>query len=198
MKKGQPLLFVMIANAISLAVLLLFFDALHFPTLIPCTYPLAQSFTLALGASLVIHSFIINRIWLRRLRPIIVVYSLLLLLILWLGSYPFSPLGFSTGRIPVLRGFIVTRFGRPALSIASGEIVTIAGDSIIEIKPITIPADANCIWFSTNGGALDDPRSCDIAYFSPGGADYDLLKLLIQPGCHLPNARGEIRISILP
>jgi hypothetical protein len=159
MRTGRSLLFVILANGMSIGALLFFFNTLPIPMLIPCIYPLSQSLAFALSASLFIHVFAINRNWLMRLKPIILIYLLLVLLILWLGSYPYSPLGFSTGCIPVLRGFIMTRFGRPALSITSGEIMTIAGDSITEIIPITLPVDLTCIWVSTNGGTLDDPRS---------------------------------------
>jgi hypothetical protein len=198
MRTGRSLIFVILANGMSIGALIFFFNTLPIPTLIPCIYPLSQRLAFALSTSLFIHVFMINRIWLMRPKPIILIYLFLVVLILWLGSYPFSPLGFSTGHIPVVRGFIMTRFGRPALSIASGGILTMSGDSITEIKPITLPVDMTCIWVSTNGGALDDPKSCDTAYLSPGGVAYDRLKLLVQPACHLPNAHGVIRISIQP
>ena len=93
---------------------------------------------------------------------------------------------------------MITRFRRPAISVASGVIITIASDTVTEIEPITLPMDLTCAWMSTNRSVMEDARSCDTAYLSPGGADYDILKLLIQPTCHLPNELGGIRISILP
>jgi hypothetical protein len=198
LKIHRPLLFVIIADGLSIVVFLLFFAALPGLVLIPCTYPLAQSLAFALCAALLIHLFVFNRFWLVRARSLMVAYFLCLLLVLWLGSYPFSPLGFSSGRVPVLGGFMLTRSGRPPISVASRQVVTIAAASISQITPMTLPVDMTCTWLSTNGGALDDPRSCDVAYFSPGASAYDTLKLLIQPGCRLPNAEGEIKISILP
>jgi hypothetical protein len=54
-----------------------------------------------------------------------------------------------------------------------------------------------CDWSSANGGALDDPQSCDVVY-NPPRAEYDILKVSIRPGCGLPNSIGQIKISILP
>jgi hypothetical protein len=51
---------------------------------------------------------------------------------------------------------------------------------------------------SSNGGAFDDPTSCDTAYLSPEGVEFDILHVHINPGCHLPAAHGEIKVSILP
>ena len=194
----RPLLFVILLNGISIVVLFFFFNALSIPDWIPCIYHLSQSLAFALVISLFIHLLSLGRIWLTNSRLIVLIYSLLLLFTLWLGSYPYSPLGFSAGHIPVLQRFEVTRLGRPAISVRSGAIVTIARDSVAEITPLILPVDLTCTWMSTNGGTLEDPRSCDTAYLSPGGADYDILKLLIQPACHLPDALGEIRISVLP
>jgi hypothetical protein len=198
LKIDRSLLRVLILNALGLGLFLPLFTALPLPALIPCAYPPAQSIAFALCVSLVLHLLLIRRISVTRSQPVILGYALLLVLAFWLGSYPLSPLGFASGRIPVLKGFKITRFGRPELSIASGQIVTIAGNSITEIQPITLPVDRTCTWVSAKGGALDEPRNCDVAYFSPGGAISDTLRLLVQPGCHLPNSVGEIRFSILP
>ena len=198
MIKVQTLLLASLSNIVIIVALTLFFNILKIPTLIPCTYPPSQSLALALCATLVIQFSIISRFWLIRSKPIISIYLLFLLLTFWMGSYSFSPLGFSTGRIPVIRGFMITRFSRPPIPIASGGLVNIAGDSISEIKPITQPVDLTCTWASTNGGSFDDPGSCDTVYLSPVGTYYDTLKLLIRPACHLPNTVGEIKVSILP
>jgi hypothetical protein len=197
MKKDRSLPFLVAAGVMTAVVLFISFEKLPVPTLIPCTYPLAQSLAFALCGSIVIHLFLIDRTGFMNAKPIVGVFCLFLSLIFWLGSYPFSPMGFSSGRIPTLRGFLVTRFGRPAVKIASGEIISMPGDSIAEIHPITLPVGMACTWVSVNGGALEDPRSCDIAYLSPDAA-FDTLKLLVQPACHLPDAVGEIKVSILP
>ena len=145
----------------------------------------------------IFQTILIPKIGWGRTKPALIVLPLLLLLLLWLGSYPFSPLGFSNGRIPVLRGFVITMSLRPSLAIASGEIVTIASGSIIGIRSTTLPVDMSCFWATTNGGEFDDPRTCNTDYSAPP-AGFDVLKVDIQPGCHLPNALGEIKITILP
>jgi hypothetical protein len=196
-KNGRVLLTILLRIMIVLG-LFLIFNTLPIPILVPCTYPISQKLAFVIFLVLIFDIILRSRtrIWKRKL--IMVIYPILLLLVLWLGSYPYSPLGFSTGRIPVLQGFIVTRFSRPPITISPGGIVNIPGGSISEIKPLTLPLPQGCTWASTNGGALDDPGSCDTAYLSPAGTYYDTLKLLIHPACHLPNVDSEIRVSILP
>ena len=122
----------------------------------------------------------------------------LILLALWLGIYPISPLGFSSGRIPIAQGFVLSRSMRADANLASGETINVIGNSAIAIKVITLPISKNCVWLSTKGGSLDDPRSCDIAYMPPTDSDFDLLKVLIQPSCHLPETQENIKIIVLP
>lgn len=196
MKTVQSFLFVM--SIIIAGILLIIFVALPLPAIIPCTYPFAQDLFLAVSALLIIHGIAIPRIKPTNVRISVFVFFPILLFVLWLGSYPFSPLGFTRGRIPVLTGFVVTRFDRPPYAVASGEIVTIVNDSIMGISPITLPVDKSCFWASAKGGGLDDPRSCDIAYSASSGADYDVLKIQIRPNCRLPNTIGEIKFRILP
>jgi len=198
MNAYRPVFYVLIADATCVIVILFIINFLPIPSLVPCTYPLAQNIIISLCVSLAVHFLVINRIWQSNSKLIGLIYALFLLLILWLGSYTFSPLGFSTGRIPVLRGFSVTRSGRPAISITSGDIVTIAANSVTEITPIILTGSTTCFWASNNGGALDDPGSCDVAYLSPQRADFDVLKVLVRPGCHMPFSHGEIRVSIQP
>ncbi len=198
MNSYRSIFYVLIADAICLIVILLIINFLPIPFLLPCTYPLAQNMIIALCVSFAVHFLIINRIWRSTSKLIVLIYILFLLLILGLGSYTFSPLGFSTGRVPVLRGFMVTRPGRPAITITSGDIVSIAVNSVTEISPITFPGTITCFWASMNGGSLDDPGSCDVVYLSPQRADFDILKVLVRPGCHLPVAHGEIKVSIPP
>jgi hypothetical protein len=196
-KTTRGFLLWILANTLILGILFLLFNALPLPMIIPCTYPVAQNLALAIIVLWIFQAILIPKTWRARSKPALIVYPLLLLLLLWLGSYPFSPLGFSNGRIPVLRGFVITRSLRPPLAIASGEIVTIAGGSIIGIRSTMLPVDISCFWASANGGAFDDPRTCDTDYSAPP-AGFDVLKVDIQPGCHLPNTLGEIKIDILP
>jgi hypothetical protein len=120
------------------------------------------------------------------------------LLVLWLGIYPISPLGFSSGRIPIAQGFILTQSLRPDAHIASGETITVVGGAAIALQAITIPVVKNCSWISAKGGKLDDPGSCDIAYMPPANSDFDLLRVLVQPACQLPEVQENIKIVVLP
>jgi hypothetical protein len=196
--KNQRVLLAILLRIMIVLGLFLIFNILPIQNLVPCTYPISQSLAFIIFLVLVFEIILFGRIWILNRKLIMVMYSILLLLVLWLGSYPFSPLGFSTGRIPVLKGFIVSRFSRPPITIPPGGTVNIPGGSISEIKPVTLPVPQTCTWASTNGGALDDPGSCDTAYLSPAGTYYDTLKLLIHPACHLPSVDSEIRVSILP
>ena len=198
MNNKRSLSFGVLLHGISVFVLCFFFNILPIPAPVPCVYPLSQSLTLALALVLVIHLFGFDRILVKKSRLIILIESFLIFLTFWFGSYTYSPLGFSTGRISVLRGFEVTRFTRQPISITSKEKITILSNSITGIRAVTHPLDLTCTWMSSRGGSIEDPRSCEIAYLPPYGVDYDILKFLIQPSCHLPNALGEIRFLILP
>jgi hypothetical protein len=196
MKTAQVFLFV--TSIIITGILLFLFFAIPLPTIIPCTFPFAQDLFLALSSLLIIQVIVIPRFRPINVRASVFVLFPLLVFVIWLGYYPFSPLGFSNGRIPVLTGFVITKLDRPPHAVASGEIVTVVNDSIIEINPVTLPVNKSCFWVSAKGNGLDDPRSCDIAYFASSGADYDILKIQIRPSCRLPNTLGEIKLNILP
>jgi len=197
MKITRSFLFWILANAFIMGLLFFLFNTLPLPTIIPCIYPFAQNLALAIIMLWIFQTILIPKTGWGRAKPALIVLPLLLMLLLWFGSYPFSPLGFSTGRISVLRGFEVTRSLQPPRTIASGKIVTVADGSVMGIRPITLPVDRSCFWASAKGGAFDDPRTCDTVYFAPA-EEYDILKIDIQPGCHLPNLQGEIKFSILP
>ena len=124
--------------------------------------------------------------------------TVLISLALWLGSYQTSPLGFSTGRIPLLRGFRITQAQRGQRDIPLRQVVTLSPGSAIGIDPLLLPVPATCAWASSNGGAFDDPASCDTAY-SPGkGATFDVLRVNVRSACGLPSALGDVRIGVLP
>lgn len=122
----------------------------------------------------------------------------LILLTLWLSSYQFSPLGFSTGRIPVVRGFLLTTFFRSNIKVASGGTITLPGGSDASIHLDTLPVSIHCLWSSAAGAALDDPQSCDTVYSPPNGIARDVLKVNIQADCGLPEVQGQIKVNILP
>ena len=166
------------------------------PPLVPCADPTAQSLTLALCVTLVLQLLADAR-WLGGcFRWVTGAQAALVLLVAWMGFYPLSPL-FSSGRIPVLQGFTVITRARGAVNVAPGAIVTLSGGRPAAIQPLTLIEDVDCAWVSTSGGALDDPQSCAIVYVPPQ-ADYDILKVSLQPGCGLPRSVGQIKISILP
>src|SRR5258706_1534775 len=184
-------------NAILVGVLFMAVSALLPSSILPCTYPLAQSLGLAVSAVLILQLFAGAKISPRPRKALPIIDITLILLSLWLGSYALSPLGFSNGRIPILRGFLVTTASRGGLYIASGDIISLGSSSTAAISPILLSSDVRCNWSSANGAALDDPQSCDTFYIPPM-EEYDLLKVSIRPGCGLPNSIGQIKISILP
>jgi hypothetical protein len=176
----------------------LIFNVISLPSIIPCTYPAAQNTAIALCFSMILHTVIKPWKLIVKGKPVFILLSLSVMLILWLGNYPLSPLGYSNGQYSVLRGFIIIRPARQDLTLGSGGMVTMTGGSIMEIKPVTLQVDRQCFWVSANGGSLDDPKSCDVAYIAPMGTEFDTLKLLIKPACRLPDTRGEIKVSIFP
>ena len=132
----------------------------------------------------------------RGYRFMMVGQTMLICIILWLGSYQFSPL--YTNANPLAHGFDVTVGDREKVNIRSGEIITLGQNSTAVIVPLTLPGDPlSCTWSSQKGGALDDPGSCETIY-APPAADYDVLRLSVRSSCGLPNAVGQIKISILP
>jgi hypothetical protein len=185
-----------------LGITAILFAGLYFvplPQILPCTFPLAEKLTLALCAALLIQAFaFIKRYHLRERLLIASINIGLSLLVLWLGNYPISPLGFSNGRIPIAQGFILTRLMRTDQYIASGETINLAGGSTTAIAVKALPVDRKCFWLSTKGGALDDSGDCNIVYMPPTNSDFDLLKAAIQPACHLPAAEESIKILVLP
>ena len=84
---------------------------MSFPLLRPllCMHPVAIGIAVGLVAALIIHCVIAAITHRRRYWSVVLAYASLFLLALGLGSYLVSPLGFSSGRIPLLRGFLITR-----------------------------------------------------------------------------------------
>ncbi len=166
--------------------------------LLRCMHPLAQSAALAILAASVIHLVAIRKLKRHGYGTALLLYGALLLLTLWLGSYHVSALGFSSGRIPLLRGFLVTRSNRTALKMASRQTISLGYGSIVEIQPEILAGPVDCTWLSTTGGVFDDPANCDTAFAASGAAQYDVLKVRVRSACGLPTAVGEIRVAILP
>jgi hypothetical protein len=196
-RSSRPFLVWTYVDLMVAGILMVIFNAVLHLNIIPCTAPLAQNLILSILAPLVAQVILIYCSGLFHNRVVLIIPLFILILILWLGAYQFSPLGYSTGSIPILEGFIITRPNRSSINIRSRAIVTISIDSVMEIQPVTSVADGTCYWVAANGGGIDDPRNCDIAYQPPQAADVDTLNILFQPGCHLPNAHGDIKISVL-
>lgn len=193
-----PFVVTLLVNAALAGALFIAFNALPLPSILPCTHPVAQSLVRALGVMLILHLLAGVRILSKRARlTFAVIETALILSALWLGSYPFSPFGFTDGRIPVLSGFTVTTRIKGTFGIMPGEVITLGSGSPAYIKPVTLPVDTKCDWSSARGGALDATQLCDTVYVPPQ-ADYDILRISIRPGCGLPQTVGQIKISILP
>ncbi len=165
--------------------------------IISCTDGWAQNLIFALGFALVLQIFLAPKILLGHYRILIAAHAVLILLTLWLGLYSISPLGYSSGRIPVLHGFVVMTKQKGITAVPLGGVITLGNSAAAAVYPVTVPGDVRCTWMSVNAGALDDPHSCITAYIPPQ-ADYDILKVSVQPGCGLPTSTGQFKIGILP
>ncbi len=195
--RTRSLLLTILASLISTAI---FFVTLnHLPSLriIPCTDNWAQNLIFALIFALVIQIFLVPKILPDHYKSFLAAHAVLVLLTLWFGLFPISPLGYSSGRIPVLRGFVVMTKQKGITGVPLGGDITLGNSAAAAVYPVTVPGDVRCTWMSANAGALDDPHSCNTAYIPPQ-ADYDILKVSIQPGCGLPTSTGQFKISILP
>ena len=190
MKSGLNLWFVLITGFALTSGLFAAFAAI--PSFVPCADPTAQRLGLALFFGMGFQLLAGARRWADgRFRWALAAQAALLLLTVWLGLYPLSPL-FSSGRIPVLRGFSVLTRTRGTVSVAPGGTVTLGSGIPAAVQALTlVEGNIRCRWMSTRGGALDDPQSCTTVYVPPQ-TDYDILKLSLQPGCGLP------RFALLP
>jgi hypothetical protein len=192
---------ILIPFLVNLALFVIMFAGFYFlplPQFLPCTYPLAENSIFAICISFGVQFFLFKGYRINSYLWIAGMDFGLILLALWLGFYSISPLGFSSGRIPIAQGFVLTRSMRPDVNITSGETINIVSGSVIAIRTVTLPIGKNCFWFSSKHGSFDDPRSCDIAYMPPTDSGFDLLKVLIQPSCHLSEVEESIKINVLP
>ena len=180
------------------AILFAGFYFLPIPQLLPCAYPLAEKSVLAFCIALLILIFAFKKISFAARSFLTGINIVLSALILWLGIYSISPLGFSSGRIPLVQGFVLTQSMRPDVRVSSGNTINVIAGAPIALQVVTIPVARNCTWVSAKNGSMDDPASCDIAYKPPANSDFDLLKVLVQPACQLPEAQENIRIDVLP
>jgi hypothetical protein len=177
-------------------ILFIVFEGLPHHLFVPCTRLLFQPILLALGSTLAIN-ILLALFWRHPFRLSLLVLSALFLVSLFLGSYRYSPPAYSKGDDSILHGFLITRQGRVNEIVASGDVIVLSAGMPAAISIRSDLRDMSCRWISRNGGTWDDPFSCDTLYVPPS-ADYDILAVMIEPGCRLPPVRGQIKISILP
>src|SRR5688572_31349586 len=123
-------LMMIVVNVILVGGLLTALTVLPLPLFLPCTDPFAQRVVLTGFAVFVLQLFAGAKIIPQYNRHFLALEFILVLSAVWLGSYPFSPLGFSDGRIPVLRGFSVTTTAGRKSNIVPGEILLLGKSSI--------------------------------------------------------------------
>ncbi|MBI3168499.1 MAG: hypothetical protein HYZ22_08480 [Chloroflexi bacterium] len=165
---------------------------------LPCIHHLAVRILLTLGAVLVLNillAVILGKRWRILSRWSIPSLLGLGLLVLWLGSYTYSPLLGANNQ--VLRGFLVTTQRQINTPLNSGDILITQADSPVAISVLSNLSTVNCRWESLRNGALDGSDSCDVIYAAPQ-AENDILTVRVEPGCKLLPAQGKLKISILP
>src|SRR5258706_3509356 len=89
-------------NAILVGVLFMAVSAFLPSSILPCTYPLAQSLFLAVSPVLILQLFAGAKTFPRHRKALPIIDITLILLSLLLGAYALSPLGLFHGRIPPL------------------------------------------------------------------------------------------------
>ncbi len=127
----------------------------------------------------------------------VVIFILLVLIVLYLGSYAYSPIYARQGRIPMLRGIVVTTGGSSG-SFQSGQAIQIKSTSFVSLKASVEPTDSKCSWSSSYGGTFDNPDKCETAYIPPLGATMDLLQISIKSACQFQQTDGHLQIAIQP
>jgi hypothetical protein len=166
------------------------------PSIVPCTDNWSDNLLLSLALVLLIQIFVAPKILPGYSRIFVAAHALLLIVIVWLGLYPISPLGYATGRIPNLHGFRIIRMSRTSI-IQNREVISLPQGSAVGISPLLLAPGSDCKWMSSAGGELDDTSSCDTVY-SPPAADFDILRVNIQSSCGLPDSTAQIKVAILP
>jgi hypothetical protein len=165
-------------------------------TLLPCMEPRTEILVLSLSVVFFLQIFLAARLVPDHYLLFLAGHMVLILLAIWLGAYAISPLGYSTGRIPNLRGFTIIRAGRSSI-VRNNEIVSLKAGSAVGINLLLLDETSQCMWISAAGAALDDPSSCDTVYVPPS-AEHDVLRVRLSSACGLPDSNRWIRISILP
>ncbi len=184
---------------INMLLIALCYAALNFfklPPILPCSAGWANRLIIALILTFFLQTFIASKILHSQALHILVFYAIAILCSLWLGLYPISPLGYSSGRIPNPDGFSITTANRN-FSAANLEIISLQQGATVGISPTMLNGDFHCDWISSNGGGLESSTGCDTVYQVPD-AGYDILRLRVRSACGLPDSITQIKISILP
>ena len=192
----RSLLFAGLISAILVALLYAVFRRFFQASMFPCMEPRAELVALSLGVVFVIQMFLAAKLLPDHYIPFLAGHVVLLLVVFWLGAYAISPLGYSTGQIPNLRGFTIIRAGRSSL-LQNNEILSLKAGSAVGIHPRLLDGMTQCMWISAAGAAMDDLSSCNTVYLPPN-AEQDVLRVRLRSACGLPDSAGKIRISILP
>lgn len=164
--------------------------------LIPCTDIWATNLILSLALVFLLQIFLAPKILPTHYKSFLAGHVGLILLVLWLGFYSISPLGYSAGRIPVLRGFLVISANRSSV-VPNRGLISVSQGSVVAIQPLMLAGKFHCNWMSATGGQLDLPTTCDIIYVPPN-VEYDILRFRVQTSCGLPDAIGQIKVAVLP
>jgi hypothetical protein len=193
---SRPLFPAMITSLIVAGLSYVALDNFAPAQIIPCMDTWADHLVLAVTFALVLQMSLAPRILPERYKFFLAVHAALILTGLWLGLYSISPLGYSSGRLTNLRGFLITTANRRFV-IGDNEIVSLQRGIPVQISPLTLAGRFHCAWMSSADGALDDPSSCELVYM-PTAADHDILRIQVKSGCGLPDSTGHIKVAILP
>ena len=217
----QPVWKIVAANSMVLGfftVLLLL--SLQPSILVPCTDKVAQCVLLGLLALIALHFFsqtltslrsgpvdvdpqslgkVLGTNYLaRHPKTTTIVVLGLCGLVLWLGSYTFSPLHLGSGRIPTILGFGVTTSDGSKYDLVAEGAFSIRNSAWASISPSIQPQDAKCDWNAAGGGTFDNSQRCDTAYYPSLGSGIALLELRAQSACQAQQAYAHLRVTILP
>lgn len=194
--KSTPVVIAILVSALLVSLIFTALDRFVPMRVIPCAEPWAGNLILSLLFTALLQLFFARRIPGRRYAVFIAGHFVLILPVLWLGLYAVSPLGYSSGAVPNLRGFEIVRMSRTTV-VENNQIVSLVKDSPVGINPLLLDENSRCNWVSSAGAELDGDSDCFLIY-NPPGADHDILRLRIRSACGLPDSTARIRIAILP
>ena len=191
---------VLLLNLLLIAGLIVLFSKLPFSPIQLCVRSTARTILTALGITFLVDVLIamfMRKNWLQPSLISICTIVLIGAITFWQGSYSFSPFSLTTGKYPVLQGFLLTREGRINQPISPNEVVLLQYGVPAGISVKADLTNMSCHWSSLSHGALDSPEQCDIVY-SPPGTENDILTVRIESKCMPRVIQSQIKISITP